>query len=250
MRLSRLFPLIPLLVVGLMWEGISRLNIVSSIFIPPPSEVLYFLVEDVTNGIILFHIGVSLKRAFIGFAVAAVISIPFGLLIGWKRFLYRIFEPLIEVLRPIPGLALIAPSILFFGIGDLTNIFVVIYGCFFVMLINALYGVYGVDRIMMLSMRSMSASEKDIFTKLVLPSAMPYVFAGMRQAVSVMLIIVVGSEMIVSGAGLGFYLLESERTFRYQFMYGTLMVLGLLGYALNQGFLLIERKLLHWTKER
>ena len=245
----KIFPLIPPLVVASIWEGISRFNLVNRIFFPPPSEILYFLADDLASGVLFFHIGVSLQRAFIGFAVAAVLSIPFGILIGWKRWLYRIFEPLIESLRPIPGLALIAPSILFFGIGDLTNIFVVTYGCFFVMLINAIYGVYGVDKVMMLSMRSMSASENDIFRKLVLPSALPYVFAGMRQAVAVMLIIVVGSEMIISSAGLGYYLLEAERTFRYHYMYGTLLVLSLLGYGLNRGFLLIEEKLLSWTKE-
>jgi ABC-type nitrate/sulfonate/bicarbonate transport system permease component len=245
----RLFPLVPLLVAGLIWEGISRFNLVNRIFFPPPSEILYFLLQDLASGELFFHIGVSLQRAFTGFAVAATLSIPFGILLGWKRWLYKIFEPLVESLRPIPGLALIAPSILFFGIGDLTNIFVVTYGCFFVMLINAIYGVYGVDRVMMLSMRSMSASEKDIFRKLVLPSALPYVFAGMRQAVSVMLIIVVGSEMIISSAGLGYYLLEAERTFKYHYMYGTLLVLAALGYGLNRGFLLVEERLLRWTKE-
>lgn len=246
---SKIFSLIPLLVVALAWEAISRLGVVNRMFFPPPSEILYSLARDLASGTLFIHIFLSLKRAFIGFTVAALIGIPFGILLGWKRPLYKIFEPLIECLRPIPGLALIAPAILFFGIGDLTNIFVVTYGCFFVMLINAIYGVYGVDKVMMLAMRSMCASEREIFRKLVLPSALPYVFSGMRQAVSVMLIVVVGSEMIISSGGLGYYLLESERTFRYHYMYGTLLILSALGYTLNRGFLLIEEKVLGWAKE-
>ncbi|MDW8359545.1 MAG: ABC transporter permease subunit, partial [Candidatus Caldarchaeum sp.] len=163
--------------------------------------------------------------------------------------IYKVFEPIVEALRPIPSIALIAPAIIFFGLGDGPVQFVGYYAVFWVVFINSLYGIYGTDKLAMMAFRSMQAKERDIFLKLMIPSALPFMFAGMRQALAVSMIVTVAGEMIAGSRGLGYLLLESERSFHYESVYAALIVLSALGYLLNRAFLLVENRVLNWKRE-
>ncbi|MEM4382740.1 MAG: ABC transporter permease [Candidatus Caldarchaeum sp.] len=231
------------------WELAALNSEVIELFIPPPSKFFPPLVSMFLDGIMPLAIYNTLRKAFHSYSMALATAIPIGVLLGWKSSVYKIFEPIVEALRPIPSIALIAPAIIFFGLGDNSVQFVAYYAVFWVMFINSLYGIYGVDKLAMMAFRSMHAKDRDIFLKLMLPSALPFIFAGMRQALAVSMIVTVAGEMIAGSRGLGYFLLESERSFHYESVYAALIVLSFLGYLLNRVFLTFEGKVLKWTKE-
>jgi ABC-type nitrate/sulfonate/bicarbonate transport system permease component len=246
-----------LIALLLFWEAASRLSLVDPRFIPPPSEVirtlygLLILRQELYPGAgaLLGHIQISLVRASTGFAGAAAIAIPTGVLLGWYKPLYRFMEPVIEVIRPVPSSAIIPVLILFFGIGEQAKVFVIIYACYFILLINTIYGVQAVDKEIILAMRSMKANDFQLITKALIPASLPHIFAGLRICVSAAFILVVVAEFIFASKGLGWFILEAERTFRSAAMFSGIFLLGVIGFAANKLFLVIEDKAMGWHKE-
>jgi len=253
MRKSRLtsigFSLVPLAAVVIAWELLAWSSEVIRLFIPPPSNFIPPLINMFFDGTMPMSIYNTLRKAFTSYFSAALIAIPCGVLLGWKSTIYRIFEPIIEALRPIPSIALIAPAIIFLGLGDAPVQFIAFYAVFWIIFINSLYGIYSADKLAVMAFRSMQAKDKDIFFKLLLPSSTPFIAAGMRQALAVAMIVTVAGEMIAGSRGLGYFLLESERSFHYESVYAALLVLSGLGYALNRIFRYVEKRILKWAQE-
>lgn len=246
---SKFYALGPLSAAFVGWEIMALNSSIIMLFIPPPSKFLPSLISMVLDGIMPLSIYNTLRKAFYSYSLALCTAIPIGILLGWKTSIYKVFEPIVEALRPIPSIALIAPAIIFFGLGDGPVQFVGYYAVFWVVFINSLYGIYGTDKLAMMAFRSMQAKERDIFLKLMIPSALPFMFAGMRQALAVSMIVTVAGEMIAGSRGLGYLLLESERSFHYESVYAALIVLSALGYLLNRAFLLVENRVLNWKRE-
>ncbi|MEK0326154.1 MAG: ABC transporter permease [Nitrosopumilus sp.] len=246
---SILLSLIPIVAALGLWELVARSGIFPAILLPPATAVLYTLVIKVADGTLVTPILFTLYTAMSGFLIASIVAIPAGLLLGWQRWLYRVFEPLVESLRPIPAVAIIPIAIIFLGVGLTSRIAIVTYSSFFLIFINALYGVYGIDKLMFLSLQSIGMKQSTIFRKLIIPGSMPFVFAGLRLALVVSIILSVATEMLFGNIGIGHFLMSSVEHFRYQSLYAGVLSLSILGYTLNKIFLILERRVIGWSQE-
>ena len=241
--------LIPIVAALGLWELVARSGIFPAILLPPATAVLYTLVIKVADGTLVTPILFTLYTAMSGFLIASIVAIPAGLLLGWQRWLYRVFEPLVESLRPIPAVAIIPIAIIFLGVGLTSRIAIVTYSSFFLIFINALYGVYGIDKLMFLSLQSIGMKQSTIFRKLIITGSMPFVFAGLRLALVVSIILSVATEMLFGNIGIGHFLMSSVEHFRYQSLYAGVLSLSILGYTLNKIFIILERRVIGWSQE-
>ncbi len=246
--MKKLEPILPIIALWALWESLTLVGILPGHLLPPPSKIVTALANVLVDGSLLYHTGQSLKRALAAYVLAALLAIPIGLVLGWFSRLYRMFEITVEILRPIPAIALIPFGILVLGLGDFSKIFIITYASFFVLFINTLYGALNVDEVLLLSLRSLKATDSYIFRKVLIHAASPYIFAGLRQCIAVSLIVMVAVEMIYGGNGLGFFILESEQTFRVPQMYAGILFIGILGYISTKIFLIIEGRFLRWYK--
>ena len=246
---SILLSLVPIVVALGLWELVARSGLFPAILLPTASTVLSTLVIKVADGTLVIPILFTLYTAMSGFLIASIVAIPAGLLLGWQRWLYRVFEPLVETLRPIPAVAIIPLAIIFLGVGLTSRVAIVTYSSFFLIFINALYGVYGIDKLMFLSLQSIGMKQRTIFRKLIIPGSMPFVFAGLRLALVVSIILSVATEMLFGNIGIGHFLMSSVEHFRYASLYAGVVSLSILGFSLNKIFLIIERRVIGWSQE-
>jgi ABC-type nitrate/sulfonate/bicarbonate transport system permease component len=190
----------------------------------------------------------SLLRMGAGFAIAVALAVPFGVLIGLSRRARLLADPIVEFLRAVPPPALLPFGILVLGVGTSMKVFIIAFVCVWPVLLNTVDGVRGVDPTLQDTSRVYRAELRDRIRLVVLPAASPQIFAGMRTSLSLALIMMVISEMVASTNGIGYFVLESQRTFAIPEMWSGIFLLGILGYALNFGFGLIERRVLRWHR--
>lgn len=188
----------------------------------------------------------SLGRMTAGYLGAAVIGIAGGLALGsWPRVL-RAVEPLVDFLRSVPPPALLPLAIVLFGIGNAMKIFIIVLVCVWPVLLNTVDGVRAMDPTMGAMTRVYRVTGLDRLRKVTLPAAAPQIFAGLRTSLSLALIMMVVSEMIASSNGIGHFVIEAQRTFAVTDMWAGILLIGVLGYLINAGFVLLERRVLRW----
>jgi ABC-type nitrate/sulfonate/bicarbonate transport system permease component len=230
------------------WEAWARTRGELAAFFPPASRVLVTLWQILASGELAGHAFATLWRFAQGYALAAALSVGAGLCLGLWRPLYNLFEPLIELLRPMPSPATIPIAILFLGIGDEMKVAVTVYACSWPILLNTIDGVRSVDRVLFATAATFRLTAWARFWKVVLPAASPQIVTGLRVSLAIALILVVTSEMVVSNDGLGYYVLESQRTFQMPQMYAAVVALAVVGYVLNRLFLALESWAMAWHK--
>jgi NitT/TauT family transport system permease protein len=239
----------PLLAAALLWELASRLGVVNPLFLPPVSRILGAWVESVAAGILPRALVVTCGRFVLGYLAAAFFGVLVGFLMGRYRTLYAVLGPLVEVLRPIPSAALIPIAILFLGIANGMKITVIAIGSLWPILLNTLEGVREVDPLLIDTGRTLRLSPLQLDAKLVFPAALPFVFSGLRISLAVALILAITVEMISGESGLGFLVIDCERSFRYPLMYAGVLTLGMLGFCVNYGFVRIQKRVLFWSNQ-
>jgi len=235
-------PLVLLVIWGL-WSANSE-----DYYYPPLTDILEtfadtWLFERVGSDVVP-----SLERMFAGYAIAVVLAIGLGLAIGLSPRGRRASAPIVEFLRAIPPPALLPFAILVIGVGASMKIFIIAFVCLWPVLLNTVDGVMGVDPTLRETTRVYPTTTSDRITRVMLPAASPQIFAGMRTALSLALIMMVISEMVASTNGIGYFVLQSQRTFAIEEMWSGIILLGILGYVLNLGFVLVERRLLRWHR--
>jgi len=232
----------------IVWEAWARTRGELAAFFPPASRVLATLWQLLASGELAEHTLATLRRFAQGYALAAALSVGAGLCLGLWRPLYNLLEPLIELLRPMPSPATIPIAILFLGIGDEMKVAVTVYACSWPILLNTIDGVRSVDRVLFATAATFRLTPWARFWKVVLPAASPQIVTGLRVSLAIALILVVTSEMVVSNDGLGYYVLESQRTFQMPQMYAAVVALGMIGYVLNRLFLALDTWAMAWHK--
>jgi ABC-type nitrate/sulfonate/bicarbonate transport system permease component len=236
-----------LALVGL-WEVAGRQAWVHKLFFPPASAILATFVGITLSGDVLGHVGVSLWRAGLGYALAAVAGIALGVAMGYWRRVWEAGELVVELLRAVPPPAIIPVAIVFLGIGDQMKVFIIFFTCSFPILVNTIDGVRGVDPVLLRTARTLGLSGAAILWKVVLPAASPFIATGLRIALAIALILVVISELVGATSGIGYFILDAQRSFQVPRMYAGMLVLALLGYLLNRAFLAADRHLLGWHR--
>ncbi|WP_313502369.1 ABC transporter permease [Corynebacterium variabile] len=235
-----------ILVLLAVWEIAPRNNWVNPIFLPPLSEVLDAAWRLTTDGTLGHHVGASLTRSVIGFGIAVVAGVTLGLLIGWYRFLADLLTPVLEILRNTAALALLPVVTLLLGIGETAKISLVVYAALFPILLNTLTGVRTVDPLLVRSARSLNLRPHQIFTKVVLPSAVPSIFTGLRMGAAASILVLVAAEMIGAKSGLGYLIQASQLNFQIANMYVGIIAIAALGLIANYGLLAVQRRLSRW----
>ncbi|MBV8642810.1 MAG: ABC transporter permease [Candidatus Eremiobacteraeota bacterium] len=226
------------------WEVLARAA--HSIYVPPVTTIAATFAHEWFSPQFVQQAVPSLIRMFCGYLLAAALGVGIGVLIGAYRPLCRTVDPVLQFLRAIPPTALIPVGILLIGIGDAMKILVIALGAFWPILVNAADGARGVDRERLDTARIFGLSPLATLLTVTFPSALPGVFAGLRTGLSIAFIMIVVSEMIGSTDGLGYTILQDQRTFAIPEMYSGIALLALLGYTLNAGFVALERRVLAW----
>ena len=228
------------------WEYASAMRLIDPVSMPRVSLIAAAWLKTIDGGPLLQAVLPTLGRIFAAFALAAVIAVPLGLLMGSIPMVYRLLEPATELIRPIPSSAYIPVAILFLGIDNEMKVFVIVVACLFPILLNTYGGVRGIDPVLIDTGRTFGLSRAKALWQIVLPAALPNILTGMRISLGIALIVAVVAEMIAGNSGIGYFILDMQRIFRVPEMFAGIFTLGVLGFAINFIFLKIEGRLLHW----
>ncbi|WP_338895292.1 ABC transporter permease [Streptomyces sp. TG1A-60] len=218
----------------------------TSFYVPPLSTILSSFGEVWTVDRLLSDVLPSLLRLTAGYLLAVLIGVGLGLVVGMSRVVRDVLEPVLELFRAIPPPVLVPVIMLFAGIGDTMKVIVIVSGCMWPVLLNTVEGVRAVDEVLSDTCRSYGVSGPSRLWHLVLRSASPQIVTGMRQALSIGIILMVISEMLASSNGLGFTIVQFQRSFAIPEMWSGVLLLGLLGFALSLLFRLVENRALAW----
>jgi ABC-type nitrate/sulfonate/bicarbonate transport system permease component len=226
------------------WEAFARSGVFSTALTPSFVLIVEALGRMIGTGTIVVHTLYTLYRIGVGLALAAVVGVPIGVLMGRFTAVERFVVPVVSVLSPIPSLAWVPLFILWFGLGDAASIALVLYAATFPLVLNTWTGVRSVNRLWIRAAEAMGADGRRMFWKVVLPAALPFVIAGIRQAFARSWIAVVGGEMIAAtNWGLGWVIFDSKEYLNADVMLATLAVIGVLGLVIERFvFQAIERR--------
>lgn len=220
----------------------------SSFYFPPLQEILVAFQENWLSTRLMQDLVPSLLRLAAGFAIAIVVGVAGGMLFGLSRSLNDTVSAVLDFLRSMPSVALIPLAILVFGIGTSMKVFVIAFGAVWPILLNTIDGVKGTDSQQIDMARSFRLSRADKLLRIILPAASPQIFTGLRASLSISVIMMVVSEMLASTDGIGFAILQAQRSFAIKEMWAGIIVLGIVGYVLNVLFVLVERRVMHWHR--
>jgi NitT/TauT family transport system permease protein len=250
-RLNRFVP--PLLVlaavIAVWWTVVARTE--SAIF-PTPWQVVAGAYELAQYGTLWDHIGASLVRVGIGFGLAVLVAVPLGLWMGWVDGAYRTFNPIFQMLRPISPIAWIPIAILWFGVGDLSPIFLIFIASVFPMIVQTTSGVHTIERRYLRAAANFGVSRTVLFRQVVIPAVLPEIIIGMRIGIGVAWLVVVAAEMIALRSGLGYLIMDSRNAGnRYDLVIASMIIIGVIGLLLDSGTRLFERlKPVRWRYVR
>ena len=246
MRESKLNGMFFLLGLLLVWELIAQAQWANPLIVPAVSKIVRTFAELLWSGQIPLQMLASLKRAAVGYALAAAVGIPLGICMGLFDQIRRALDVTVEMLRPIPPPVIIPVAMVFFGLEDGMKIFVIGFSCVWPILLNTLDGVRNIDRVLWHTARTFGLARHKIIWHVLLPASSPHIVTGLRVSLPIMLILVVIAEMVGSTDGIGYFILDAQRRFRVAQMYAGMLALAMVGYSLNQLFNLAHRSLLAW----
>lgn len=236
---------LPVVLVALWWVTTANST---NFFFPPLSEILRVFPETWFTGRLSADVLPSLVRLLVGYLLALVLGIGLGVAVGSSRSLRGVLEPVLEFFRAIPPPVLVPIIILFAGIGDGMKVLVIVSGCVWPVLLNTIEGVRGLDEVLRDTARCYRMRRGSRIVHLVLRGASPQIAAGARQALSIGIILMVISEMFAASNGLGFTIVQFQRSFAIPQMWSGIILLGLTGVALALVFRLVESRALAWYR--
>ena len=247
MRVGRIFlSLVSLTLFCVVWEVSSRTGLISNRLIPAPSQVAEAAWELLGDGILPRDIYWSSRRALAGMLTGSMLGIVVGLFTGRVLAVRLLLEPVIQVLRPIPGIAWIPFAILWFGVGEIPKLFIISLGVFFPVWLSTHVGVMATRSQYLEAAQSLGLEKHELFYRVVLPAALPSIVTGLRQGLAIAFILVVAAELTGASSGLGNLISQSHLTFRTDRMLVGLALLGVLGAIVDFGFSRLARWLVHW----
>jgi len=250
-RLKKIAPPVAViaLLIAVWWIVVAQTE--SAIF-PTPAQVLASTWELAKDGTLWEHIGASLFRVGVGFGLALVVAIPLGLWMGWVGGAFRTFNPIFQMLRPISPIAWIPLAILWFGVGDVSPIFLIFISSVFPMIVQTTSGVHTIERRYLRAAANFGVSRAVLFRRVVIPAVLPEIIVGMRIGIGVAWLVVVAAEMIALRSGLGYLIMDSRNAGnRYDLVIASMIIIGIIGLLLDGITRLLERlKTVRWRYVR
>jgi len=218
-------------------------------YILGPVEILRHFFTALGSAELYEHIGASLMRSLPGFAIGTLLGIALGLLAGISRAFDQMLSPIVFLSYPVPKIVMLPIFMLWFGIGDLSKILIIALACFYPTFINAYYGAKTTPGILVWSGLNMGAGKWRIFRKVVVPSALPLILAGLRVSLALSFIVMFAAEMINAASGLGYLIRAAESGLRFDLMYVSLVSIAILGYLGDTLLRLVRRRALAWQEQ-
>jgi sulfonate transport system permease protein len=247
-RAAAFLPIVGVAGLLALWSIASYWQWVDPVLLPSPLSTFRSLWQGMDGGPLGFDFIKTVYRTAAATAIAAMIGIPLGILLGSSEPLYRSLEFVIDFFRSTPASAMFPLFLVLFGVGDETKIAVAAFGAILVILFNVAYGVMNARKTRLLAAKVMGASRLRVLFDVMLLESLPQTFIGLRNGVSLALVIIVVAEMFIgSQDGLGHSVFEAQQLFDMPRMYAAIFAAGALGYGLNLLFLLIERRFVHWS---
>ncbi|MEN5399518.1 ABC transporter permease [Achromobacter xylosoxidans] len=245
---ARLLPLIGPLALYVVWDLVVRLQLVSPVLLPTPDATLVALAKGMAGGPLLGDFLASVSRTLQAFVIAGVIGVPLGVLLGSNEKAYRSVEFLVDFFRSTPSSALIPLFLMIFGVTDMNKIAIAAFAAVLVILFNSAYGVINARKQRVMAARVMGASRWQIFKDVLIWESLQPTFVGLRSGVSMALVIVIVAEMFIgSDSGLGNRIINAQQVLNVRDMYASILAAGALGYVLNILFLVLEKRVVHWS---
>jgi sulfonate transport system permease protein len=245
---SRMLPFVGPVLLFIVWDFVVRFGFIKPILLPAPADTLVALVTGLMGGPLLLDFAVTVKRTLQAFAIAGVIGVPLGVVLGSNEKAYRSVEFLIDFFRSTPSSALIPLFLLIFGVSDINKVAIAAFGALLIVVFNSAYGVINARKQRVMAAKVMGASRWQTFRDVLIWESLQPSFVGLRSAVSMALVIVIVAEMFIgSENGLGHRIIDAQQVLNVKSMYAAILSAGALGYALNVLFLLAERRIVHWS---
>ncbi|MDE2364181.1 MAG: ABC transporter permease subunit [Hyphomicrobiales bacterium] len=228
------------------WEFVARMGVVPSDYFPTPTQVAATLVDEIRRGEIVAAFLVTLLRALVGASAAVALAVATALLTARYDLLRRAFDPIAELLRPLPPAAITPLAIFFLGLGWKLYAFILVFACFWPVYLNAAQALGAAPAVQIQTARSFGYSEWDILARVRLPAGLPTIFTGVRMAASIALIAAIAAEMIAGRDGLGFYLMDAGLTLRVPETFAGLVMAMIAGLIVNAIVLALLRLAVGW----
>jgi ABC-type nitrate/sulfonate/bicarbonate transport system permease component len=248
MRLTRVLGFVLVAVLLGVWELAARAGVLDARFVPPPSAIAVAWWGFATSGQLVTDLLATLGSWAQGYAIAAVLGVLLGLVMGLVPTVRAMLGTTVELLRPMPSVAIIPIAIVLFGLGDPMKRFVVAYAALWPVLINTLYGVRAVDPVLLDTARTFRLGPLRSTLRVILPAAAPYIATGLRISTSIALVLVITAELVASRNGLGYFVRASEQSSRVPEVYAGVLTIAVLGYVLNALFVAVENRALAWHR--
>lgn len=237
--------LLPTIILSF-WQIFSFGHIQSLEILPPPSKIIVAIYTLFARESVLNDMIVSLKHVAIGFSLAAFFGVVSGIILGCSKTAKTMFNPILEFLRPIPPISWIPLAILWFGIGDKPAYFLVFLGAFFPILSSVYFGVISVEENHKRAALSLGAGKKEHLFDIILPSALPHIFTGLKTGLGISWFMVIVAELVGSQSGLGYMIQLNRLLLRTDNVIGGMIIIGICGYLMNEIMAKLERKLIPW----
>ena len=235
----------------LVWQFAStvwlpRIDPHMAVLMPAPTSIAKTAAAMIASGELLYNLLASLRREATAFLFAAT-AIPLGMAMGWWRVVYNQVNPVMEILRPIPPLAWMPLSILWFGLGDEQNEFIIFLGMFFPILVNTIVGVKNIEPNLVRAARSLGAPERKVLWRVVLIGALPQIITGVRIGLGVGWMALVAAELVGANSGLGFLINDARSMLRTDTIAVGMLTIGIIGLVIDTAIRLLSRRLLPWS---
>ena len=230
------------------WEALARTGALSKPLMPSLVEIATATWAALAAGDLQFHAGISIGRAFAGYALAIAFGVLLGVAMARSRLFDALFEPIFSFGYPVPKIALYPIFIFVFGLGSLSKVMLIFLECLYPITVNAFYGMRSVDRVHVWAARNMGASDRQIFWRVLLPGAAPSIFAGLRVALPISLIVVIITEMIGESRGLGYYISYASASFEYATAFAGVAAVAAIGFTLDRLLVWLRNRLIFWER--
>mgnify|MGYP001944094386 CR=1 FL=1 len=247
-RFKQLLTILSPLCILILWEFLSRTELIDSRFFPPPTAIVATFFNMIQTGTLFDHLSISLMRIIGGFLLGTIPGIILGLLMGMYAPFRHFFRPIIMALMPIPTLALLPIIIIIFGIGETSKLVTIAGSVFFPVVINTAAGVMNIEQIYIDVAKNYGASSKDFFFKIALPGSLPVMLEGIQMGQAIALLTIVAAEMMGANEGIGYLIWTSYKAFVITEMFVGLILISFFGYFFSLLLRRLQSKLLPWRE--
>jgi ABC-type nitrate/sulfonate/bicarbonate transport system permease component len=239
-----------IVVLFLLWFFGSKFKLINPGYFPTPDTLASTFVDLLENGYqghsLWEHIGISLFRTLVGFFIGVIIGVPLGLLTGYSRRIGAMISPIMAFIRPIPPIAFIPMAVLYFGLGELGKIVLIVFVSFNYVQANAQAGAANFPIAYRRAAQSIGLTEWQTFMRVLLPAALPQIFTGLKVALALSWAVVVAAELVGAQTGLGFMISDAALLFRIPVVFIGVALIGVIGLMMNFALNYLEGKIVHW----